>query len=88
MNRLEMIEQRLNDALTPESLHIEDESSKHAGHAGAANGGGHFNVMMVSGAFAGKNTVARHRMVYEALGDMMQKDIHALALKLYAPDEI
>ncbi len=88
MNRLEMIEQRLNDALTPESLHIEDESSKHAGHAGAASGGGHFSVMMVSGAFAGKNTIARHRMVYEALGDMMQKDIHALALKLYAPDEI
>ena len=88
MNRLELIEQKLNEALKPESLHIEDESSQHAGHAGAASGGGHFNVMMVSPKFTGANTIARHRMVYDALGDMMQKDIHALALKLYAPEEI
>lgn len=88
MNRQEKIGQRLREALQPESLHIEDESHKHAGHAGAASGGGHFDVMIVSPKFTGKNTVARHRMVYEALGDMMQNEIHALALKVYAPEEI
>ncbi len=88
MSTVERIEQRLTAALQPESLHIEDESSQHAGHAGAASGGGHYHVMLVSPRFSGQNTVARHRMVYDALGDMMQKDIHALALKLYAPEEI
>jgi len=88
MTVTEMIEQRLTEALQPESLHIEDQSSQHAGHAGAASGGGHYSVMLVSPRFSGQNTIARHRMVYDALGGMMQKEIHALALKLYAPEEI
>lgn len=75
-------------ALAPESLSIEDESAQHAGHEGAKGGGGHYRVMIVSERFAGQPLQARHRMVYEALGALMRKDIHALAIRAYAPDEI
>lgn len=75
-------------ALAPESLSIEDESAQHAGHEGAKGGGGHYRVMIVSERFAGQPLQARHRMVYEALGALMHKDIHALAIRAYAPDEI
>jgi BolA protein len=65
-----------------------DDSARHAGHAGAAPGGNtHWNLVLVSAAFAGKPTVARHRMVYEALGDLMQNPIHALAIVARAPGE-
>lgn len=74
--------------LAPESLEIVDESAAHAGHAGAKSGGGHFRLIIVSQAFEGKPTQLRHRMVYEALGPMMKQDIHALAIKAYAPGEI
>ena len=80
--------QRKLSALSPESLEILDESGKHVGHAGAAAGGGHYQLVIVSGKFAGKPTQQRHRMVYEALGPMMKKEIHALAIKAYAPGEI
>jgi BolA protein len=71
-------------------LHIEliDESHKHAGHAGAREGGGHYVLHIVSARFAGNNTVARHRMIYSALGDMMKREIHALTIQANAPDEI
>jgi BolA protein len=71
-------------------LHIEiiDESHKHAGHAGARDGGGHYVLRIVSDRFAGNNTVARHRMIYSALGDMMKREIHALTIQATAPDEI
>jgi BolA protein len=71
-------------------LHIEliDESHKHAGHAGARDGGGHYVLHIVSARFAGNNTVARHRMIYSALGDMMKREIHALTIQASAPDEI
>jgi BolA protein len=71
-------------------LHIEliDESHKHAGHAGARDGGGHYVLHIVSARFAGNNTVARHRMIYSALGDMMKREIHALTIQANAPDEI
>ena len=87
MNTAELIEQRLSK-LNPESLEILDESGKHAGHEGAKSGGGHYQLVIVSREFDGKPAQARHRMVYEALGPMMKKEIHALAIKAYAPGEI
>lgn len=75
-------------SLAPESLSIEDESAQHAGHAGAQSGGGHYRLVVVSERFSGKPLQARHRMVYEALGTLMHKEIHALAIGAYAPDEI
>ncbi|MEO8332959.1 MAG: BolA family protein [Gallionella sp.] len=74
-------------ALEPVSLDIIDESHKHAGHAGARDGGGHYVLNIVSAHFAGKNTVARHRMIYLALGTMMKQEIHALTIQAHAPDE-
>ena len=85
--RLERIRTLLNGALQPQSLEIIDESARHAGHAGAAAGGGHFVVRIVAGAFQGKSPIQRHRMVYDALGDMMQRDIHALSIQASTPDE-
>lgn len=75
-------------ALAPARLELIDESAKHIGHAGARpEGNTHWKLTIVSAAFAGKPTVARHRMVYEALGDLMQHPIHALAITARAPDE-
>jgi len=74
--------------LAPESLEILDESGEHIGHEGARDGGGHYQVIIVSEAFSGKPAVTRHRMIYSALSPLMHKDIHALAIKAYAPDEI
>ena len=73
--------------LTPAELDIVDESHKHAGHAGARDGRGHFRLRIVAAAFAGLTPVRRHQRVYAALGTMMQTDIHALALETRAPDE-
>jgi BolA protein len=75
-------------ALAPESLEVVDESAAHAGHAGAQSGGGHYRLVIVARAFQGKPAQLRHRMVYEALGPMMKREIHALAIKAYAPGEI
>jgi len=81
------IERRLA-ALAPERLELEDESARHAGHAGAAPGGNtHWRLTIVAAAFAGKAPVERHRMVYAALGDLMRNPIHALALRALAPGE-
>ncbi len=74
--------------LHPESIEILDESGSHVGHPGAMDGGGHYQLIIVSQAFAKQPLQARHRMVYVALGSLMQKEIHALAIKAYAPDEI
>lgn len=74
------------DALSPSSLVLEDESAQHAGHAGAS-AGGHYRLTVVSSRFQGLNAVARHRMVYATLGDLMQKGIHALAISAYTPEE-
>jgi BolA protein len=73
--------------LRPESIEIDDDSALHAGHPGAASGGGHSRLALVSAAFAGKPKVERHRMVYAALGDLMQGRIHALAIVAQAPGE-
>ena len=80
------MQQRLS-GLQPESLDIVDDSAKHAGHAGAASGGGHYQLTIVSKQFAGKPQVARHRLIYQALGDMMQLQIHALSITAYTPDQ-
>ena len=87
LDRMEMIRERLNKALRPESLEILDESAKHAGHAGARSGGGHFTVHIVSQAFKGKALIQRHRLVYDAIGDAMQQEIHALSITAKTPDE-
>jgi BolA protein len=74
--------------LEPESLELVDESAQHQGHAGWQPGGGtHWRLRIVSPRFAGKTTVARHRMVYESLGDLMQHPIHALAIQAREPGE-
>ena len=86
--RVERIRALLADALAPEFLQVGDDSHKHAGHAGARGGQGHFSVDIVSAAFAGKLPLARHRMVYAALGSMMEDDIHALAIRARTPDEL
>ena len=75
-------------ALRPVALDLHDESAQHAGHAGARpSGGSHWQLRIVSEAFRGKNAVARHRMVYEALGDLMKRDIHALRIEAFAPEQ-
>jgi BolA protein len=83
----EQIRERLG-ALAPAQLELLDQSARHAGHAGAAPGGNtHWKLTIVSAAFAGRPTVARHRMVYEALGELMQHPIHALEIIARAPGE-
>jgi len=75
-------------ALEPLALELVDESAQHEGHAGARPGGNtHWRLTIVSQRFAGKPTVARHRMVYQALGELMQDPIHALAITARAPEE-
>jgi BolA family transcriptional regulator, general stress-responsive regulator len=75
-------------ALEPQSVELLDESGRHVGHAGAAAGGSHFRLVIVSPRFAGLDKLARHRMVYDALGTLMQREIHALAIQALAPDEL
>lgn len=86
MTRIDRIRAALEQALAPTRLVIEDESHHHAGHAGAATGRGHFRVEIESTLFAGQPLLARHRLVYEALGDLMLTDIHALSIKAQAPE--
>jgi len=87
MSVADEIRRRL-EVLAPLRLELIDESGKHVGHPGAAPGGNtHWKLTLVSAAFAGKPTVARHRMVYEALGELMQNPIHALAISARAPGE-
>lgn len=74
---------------TLDAAHIDiaDDSAKHAGHAGARNGGGHYRLVIVSPRFAGLTTMQRHRMVYDALGPLMQREIHALGITARTPEE-
>ncbi len=74
-------------ALEPISIAIDDDSAKHAGHAGARGGGGHFRLTIVSSRFAGCKTMERHRLVYDALGPLMKREIHALSITARSPDE-
>jgi BolA protein len=74
-------------AFAPSVLEIRDDSALHAGHAGAAAGGGHFSVTIVSEQFLGLTRLARHRAVLERVGDLIPQPVHALAIRAYAPDE-
>lgn len=74
-------------ALEPQSVEIIDDSALHAGHAGARSGGGHYRLTIVSARFAGLGTVARHRLIYQTLGDLMKRDIHALAIDARTPEQ-
>lgn len=82
-----LLRQRLTE-LSPTRLELIDDSALHAGHEGAKSGGGHYRLLIVSAVFAGKSTVARHRLVYGALGELMRDKIHALSIKSLAPDEV
>lgn len=75
------------EALAPDKVEIVDDSHKHAGHAGARDGRGHFSLRIVAGAFRGLRPLARHRLIYQALGDLMDTDIHALAIQALTPEE-
>jgi len=87
-DRAEKIRAVLEETFKPDSLNIEDESWKHAGHAGAKEqGGGHFVVEIISEKFSGKSRIQRHRMVNHATADLFGPTIHALNIKAYAPDE-
>ena len=85
--RLERIRGALEAAFAPVSLEVIDDSARHAGHAGARDGRGHFNVEVVSTAFDGMGSLARHRAVYAVLEQMMATDIHALSIRAQTPGE-
>ena len=87
LDRVRIIETRLTEAFSPSELLVKDQSHLHAGHAGARDGRGHFDVRIISEAFEGQRVLQRHRMVYEALGTLMETDIHALSVKAMTPDE-
>jgi BolA protein len=85
--RVALIRGRLEAAFQPDELEIIDDSRRHAGHAGARDGRGHFNIRIRSRHFSGKKTVERHRMIYAALGTLMETDIHALGVIAQSPDD-
>ena len=86
--RLITIRQKIEEALQPEDLSVEDEGHLHIGHEGAKDGRGHFRVMVVSEAFDGLTMIQRHRAIYDALGELMTTDIHALAIDAYSSKEL
>jgi BolA protein len=87
-DRMERIRSRLAATFAPIECQLTDESHMHAGHAGAASGAGHYHLRLVSERFEGVNRVARHRLVYDCLRDMMHSDIHALTIIAFAPSEL
>jgi BolA protein len=86
--RMEKIRTRLQGTFAPLECQLQDESAQHAGHAGAASGGGHYRLRLVSDQFEGLNLVKRHRLVYDSVHDMMNTEIHALAMTTLAPSEL
>ena len=82
----DLIKQKLNEAIKPETIELIDNSPAHAGHAGAKSGG-HYNVTIVAEAFDGKSLVQRHQLIYQALGDLMKTEIHALGINALTPSE-
>ncbi|MEE9160233.1 MAG: BolA family protein [Gammaproteobacteria bacterium] len=87
MDRVAEIKERLERELSPSHIEIIDESHLHAGHAGAASGAGHFNVIIISDKFTGQSAIQRHRMVYLAVNDLMPSEIHALSINAQTPEE-
>mgnify|MGYP001819306746 FL=1 len=86
-NRVTRIETILTQTFEPDHILVKDQSHLHAGHAGARDGRGHYDVTIVAEAFAGKRPLARHRMIYDALGSLMETDIHALRINARTPAE-
>jgi BolA protein len=86
MNRIERIRALLEQAFSPVELEIQDDSHLHIGHAGARDGKGHFSVRIIASSFEGKAALERHRMVFQALGEMMATDIHALKVSARGPN--
>ena len=86
--REKKIRELLEQSLQPQFLEITDDSHKHAGHAGAKSGAGHFNIMIIGDVFSGKNRIQRHRLIYDALNEMMNSDIHALSIQAYDSEEV
>lgn len=84
--RIAFIRTRLETTFSPQWITIEDESARHAGHRGHG-GGGHYRVIIVAEAFAGKPLLERHRMVYQAVNESVGSEIHALSIKAYTPQE-
>jgi BolA family transcriptional regulator, general stress-responsive regulator len=84
-SRADRLRERLESRFTPAQLTVKDESHLHEGHAGAAGGQSHFRIRIVAEAFRGLSSVARHRLIYAALDDLMKKDIHALAIEALPP---
>ncbi len=84
--RIALIHSRLQ-ILAPDALNVLDESHLHAGHAGAAGGAGHFRLRIVSSSFIGLGKVARHRLVYDQLADLIPQEVHALAIQALTPEE-
>lgn len=87
-SRIDRMRSRFEAALAPVELTLTDDSHLHAGHAGAASGGGHYSVRIVSLQFEGQKLVTRHRLVYDSVHDMMHREIHALAITALAPSEV
>ena len=85
--RCNQIERILSETFTPSKLLVRDQSHLHAGHAGARDGKGHFAVSIVAEVFAKSSRLERHRLIFDALGDMMDMDIHALTITAQTPDE-
>ncbi|MSP27103.1 MAG: BolA family transcriptional regulator [Methylococcales bacterium] len=83
----ELIRRLLTEAIKPETLEIIDNSAAHAGHAGARSGGGHYNITIIADVFEGKSLVQRHQLIYQALGDLMKQQIHALGINALSPSE-
>lgn len=88
MERAMLIEIRLREVLAPQKIEVRDDCRLHAGHEGAKSGGGHFAVTVVSNRFHGKSLVQRHQMIYQALDEMMKKEVHALSIQALSPDEL
>ncbi len=86
-SRVATIERFLTEALSPDEIQVKDQSNLHVGHEGAKEGKGHFEVTIVSEKFGSASRLARHRMVYDALGEFMDSDIHALRINAYSPSE-
>jgi BolA family transcriptional regulator, general stress-responsive regulator len=87
VNTVERMREKLS-VLAPQSVDIVDDSARHAGHEGARMGGGHYVLTIVSKEFAGKPTLARHRLIYDTLAELMRREIHALTIRALSPDEI
>lgn len=87
-DRMARIQARIEAKLSPEHLEVIDESHKHAGHAGARAGGGHFDALIVAAAFEGLRPLQRQRLVFDALGELMNSEIHAFNMQCRAPSEL